>query len=245
MAEFSVIIVAAGKGERFGDAKNKIFAKIDEQPLLLRAVQLFCNREDVRETVLVVSPSDMKAVKAEYGANLGFMGIKLVEGGAERHDSVRNGLAAVSDDVKYVAVHDAVRICVADPWIDAIFDAATKHNCVVPVTPVTSTIKRVVDEKLVGETVPRAGLFLAQTPQVFARPALIDAYAQLTPEQSAAITDDAQVLSLAGYSVKAIEGDARNMKITTKGDLALVKALIKTLPQKSISSRGVFEEAQW
>ncbi len=245
MADFSVIVVAAGKGERFGDKQNKIFAKIGEQPLFLMAVQLFCNREDVRETILVVSPDDAETVKSQYGANLGFMGVKLVEGGAERHDSVRNGLTAVSEDAKFVAVHDAVRVCVAEPWIDAIFEAARKQNCVVPTTPVTSTIKRVGDDRIVGETVPREGLYLAQTPQVFARPAFVDAYAQLKDDSAKTITDDAQVLALAGYPVTAIDGDARNIKITTKADLALAKALIKTLPQKSVSSRGVFEEAQW
>ncbi|MCA9256395.1 MAG: 2-C-methyl-D-erythritol 4-phosphate cytidylyltransferase, partial [Phycisphaerales bacterium] len=81
-----VIVVGAGKGERFGGGENKIFAKIDDQPLFLKALQLFCNREDVCQTVLVVSPEDMGQVREKYGPNLGFMGVKLVEGGAQRHD---------------------------------------------------------------------------------------------------------------------------------------------------------------
>ncbi len=240
-----VIVVGAGKGERFGGGENKIFAKIDDQPLFLKALQLFCNREDVCQTILVVSPEDMGQVREKYGPNLGFMGVKLVEGGAQRHDSVRNGLAAVSDDAKYVAVHDAVRVCVADPWIDEIFLAARSVDGLLPVTPVTSTLKRIGKDGAIEETVSRAGLYMAQTPQVFRREVLIDAYAKLGDEDAATITDDAQVAALAGCTVGTIDGDNRNIKITTKDDLALAKAIIRSLPQKQITSRGVFDEAQW
>ena len=106
MGEFSVIVVGAGSGERFAGGESKIFAKIGDQTLFLKAAQLFCNREDVCETLLVVSPGDMDEVKTKYGPNLGFMGVKLIEGGAERCDSVRNALAVVSAEAKFVAVHD-------------------------------------------------------------------------------------------------------------------------------------------
>lgn len=243
--DISVIVVGAGKGERFGGGENKIFAKIDEQPLFLKALQLFCNREDVCQTILVISPTDYSQVREKYGPNLGFMGVKLVEGGAERYESVRNGLAAVSDDAKFVAVHDAVRVCVADPWIDEIFKTARSVDGLLPVIPVTSTLKRMGKDGVVGETVSRAGLVMAQTPQVFKRDVIVDAYAKLSDEDASTITDDAQVAALAGYKIGSIDGDARNIKITTKDDLALVKAAIKTLPQKQITSRGVFDEAQW
>lgn len=245
VGEFSVIVVGAGKGDRFGGGENKIFAKIDEQPLFLKAAQLFCNREDVCETILVVSKSDMDEVKTKYGPNLGFMGVRLVEGGAERCDSVRNALAVVSAEAKFVAVHDAVRVCVAEPWIDAIFEAARGVEGIVPVTPVTSTLKRVSTEGVIEETVSRASLSMAQTPQVFRRDVIVGAYEKLSPEDAAAMTDDAQVVAQAGHAVMTTEGDARNIKITTKDDLALAKVILKALPQKAVSQRGVFEEAQW
>ncbi len=248
MAKVSVIVVAAGRGQRFGGRENKVFAKLGDQPLFLRALQLFCNREDVCQTILVVAPADMQKMKTQFGPNLGFMGVQLVEGGAERYESVNNALAVVSTDADLVAVHDAARVCVAEPWIDAIFEAAAESGAVVPTTPVAATLNRVGDDKLLGETVPREGLHMAQTPQVFNRELLQAAYAKLFADgvdEEHAPTDDAQVLAAAGHDVTAIEGDPRNLKITTKADLSLAGAILKTLPQKQTSKRGAFEEAKW
>lgn len=272
MPKFSVIVVAAGKGERFGGKENKIFAKIGEQALFLKALQLFCNREDVCQTILVVSKEDSEKMKAQYGPNLGFMGISLVEGGAARHESVANGLAKVNPDAEFVAVHDAVRVCLAEQWIDAIFEAAARFGSAVPVTPITSTIKKVGSDKLVGDTVSREGLYLAQTPQVFRRKMIVEAYEKFSARVAASgvslgdtgsdgvnadggielhagtagvPTDDAQVVRAAGFEVNAIEGESRNIKITTPGDLTLAGAILKTLPAKPVARRGAFEEAQW
>ncbi len=249
MAKFSVIVVAAGKGARFDDKENKIFTRIEDQPVFLRALQLFCNREDVCQTILVVSPGDIEKMKSQYSANLGFMGVNLVEGGTERFESVAKGLAKVVEEADFVAVHDAVRICVAQQWIDKIFEAAVRWGTAVPTTPVTATLKRIGDQNEVGETIPRSGLHMAQTPQVFRRKILQDAYSQLggdgADSEGNAITDDAQVVTSAGTSVTAVESDARNIKITTKSDLGLAKAILRSLPQKPIASRSAFEEAQW
>ena len=249
MAKVSVIVVAAGRGERFDAKENKILAKLGDQPLFLRALQLFCTREDVCQTILTVSPSDIGEIKTKYGPNLGFMGVKLVEGGAERWQSVAKGLAEVSEDAEFVAVHDAVRVCVAEQWIDRIFEAAHKCDAVVPVTPVTATLKRVGADRIVTETASREGLFMAQTPQVFRREVILKSYEKLGAEDSTSdvqpSTDDAQVVANAGYSVRAIDGDPRNIKITTKQDLSLAGVILKALPKKTTSRRGAFEEAQW
>lgn len=248
MAKFSVIVVAAGKGERFGGKENKTFAKVDGQPLFLRALQLFVNREDVCQTILVVSPADMPQMKSKFGPNLGFMAVTLVEGGDERFDSVARGLAEVSDEAEFVVVHDACRVCVAVPWIDDYFAAAAEAGAVVPVCPVTATLKRVGDDKLIGETVSREGLCMAQTPQIFRKGMLVEAYASLEEAVAAsgpAVTDDAQLVGAAGYAVKAVDGDPRNIKITSKGDLSLASAILKTLPQKKTERMGAFDEASW
>ena len=248
MSKFSVIVVAAGRSERFDDKESKVFAKLGDQPLFLRALQLFCNREDVCETLLVVSPDDMDQMKSKYGPNIGFMGVKLIEGGSERYESVAKGLAAVSEDADFVAVHDAVRVCVAEQWIDKIFEAASRNGTAVPITPVTSTLKRLGDDKAISETVARKGLHLAQTPQVFRRTVIQEAYDKLNqeaPEPDDIPTDDAQAVDAAGHKVMTVDGDPRNIKITTKNDLALAGAILKALPQKPTSRRGAFEEAQW
>jgi 2-C-methyl-D-erythritol 4-phosphate cytidylyltransferase len=250
MAKVSVIVVAAGGSERFGGKENKIFAKLDAQPLFLRALQLFVNREDVCQTILVVSPADMEQMKSKFGPNLGFMGVKLVEGGAERYQSVANGLAAVSDQAEFIAVHDAARVCVAADWIDKIFEAAAKTGAAIPILPVTSTLKRIGKDGVITETVPREGLQMAQTPQVFRKDILTQAYALLKEKGAelvggGPITDDAQVVSAAGHPVATVEGDPRNIKITTRADLSLAGAALKVLPQKAVARGGAFEEAHW
>ncbi len=247
MARFSVIVVAAGRGERFGDAENKVFAKIGDQPLFLKALQLFCNRDDVCQTILAVGPSDIVQMRSKYGPNIGFMGVKLVEGGAERAETVAKALAEVKEEAEFVAVHDAVRVCLAEQWIDDIFAAAAKNGSAVPVTPVTATIKRVDGQGQITETVSREGLYLAQTPQVFRREVLQAAYKRLQEQggEWAAMTDDAQVLAAAGEGVHSLDGDPRNIKVTTKGDLSLASAIVKSLPAKPAVRRGAFEEAQW
>ncbi|QDV92437.1 2-C-methyl-D-erythritol 4-phosphate cytidylyltransferase [Phycisphaerae bacterium RAS2] len=247
MAKMSVLVLAAGSGKRFGGNESKIFARLDNQPLFIRALQLFVNREDVAQTILVVSPRDFDQMKSKYGANLGFMGVQLVAGGDERFHSVANGLAAVNDDAEYVAVHDAARVCVAAEWIDAIFDAAQKSGAAAPVIAVTSTLKRVKPDHTIGETVPRDGLHMSQTPQIFRRDILTKAYEWLKTRAAdlPPVTDDAQLVTESGGVVSAVEGDARNIKITTRGDLVLAGAVLKALPQRPVSRRGAFEEAQW
>ncbi len=250
MDKMSVIVVAAGSGERFGGGENKIFAKVGDQPLFLMALQLFVNREDVCQTILVVSPADADQMKSKFGANLGFMGVKFVEGGAERHDSVEKGLAAVSDEASLVCIHDAVRVCVAADWIEQLYHAAIKHGAAVPVCPVTATLKRVSKEGVITETVNREGLFMAQTPQIFRKDVIFGAYeafrgGKLSLPAGMPVTDDAQLVSAAGHSVYAVDGDPRNIKITTRGDLSLAALIVKNLPQKPVVRRGAFDEAQW
>jgi len=250
MSKVSVIVVAAGGSTRFGDKENKVFAKLDGQPLFLRALQLFVNREDVCQTILAVAPADMDQMKSKFGANIGFMGVKLVQGGAERHESVANGLAQVSDQAELVAVHDAARVCVAADWIDKVFAAAAKTGAAIPVVPVTSTLKRLGKDGAVTETVPRTGLYMAQTPQVFRKDLITQAYARLKEEGldllgGAAPTDDAQIATAAGVAVSTVEGDPRNIKITTKADIPLAGAVLKVLPQKPIARTGAFDEAKW
>src|SRR3972149_5887448 len=107
MPKIAVIIVAAGKGERFDKKENKALAKLDGRPMFLRSVELFANHDDVCQTILVISKEDEEHVKEKYGANLGFLGIQRATGGARRADSVANGLALVREDAELIAIHDA------------------------------------------------------------------------------------------------------------------------------------------
>lgn len=244
MAQVAVIVAAAGAGKRFGGNVKKPFAQIDNRPIFIRSIELFLNRPDVCQTILAVAPTDYDVVKEKYAANLMFMGLKLVKGGAERYQSIRAALEAVDPQADLVCVHDAVRPCVLESWIDAVFAEAEKSGAAILAAPLTGTIKRVAESGFVDETVPRAGLYEAQTPQVFRRDLLVQAYAEL-PEDFAP-TDDAAVVERAGHTVKIVVADRRNIKITTPGDMDIAAALLKRMSKKPKGpALGAFEEAQW
>ncbi|RME39234.1 MAG: 2-C-methyl-D-erythritol 4-phosphate cytidylyltransferase [Planctomycetota bacterium] len=245
MAKFAVIIAAAGKAERFGGKEKKTFAKLDGRPVFLRSIEHFLSRDEVCAILLAVAPEDLSMVKSTYGANLGFMGVKLVEGGETRSDTVRAALDAVPAEADFVAVHDAARPCVTAEMIDAVFAEAKKSGAAILATPLTGTLKRVADSMVIEKTEPRAGLFEAQTPQVFRREVLKAAYDALKADRRAEVTDDAQVVELSGHPVSVVASDPTNLKITTKADMALAHSILKSRPSKPVPKLGAFEEAQW
>lgn len=245
MSKYAVIVVAAGKSERFGGAEKKTFAKLDGRPLFLRSVEAFINREDVCQTILVIAPEDEEQLKDKFGANLAFMGAQLVIGGAERHDSVANGLAAVSEEAEYVAIHDAARPCVSQQMIDNVFAEAVKSGAAILAAPLRGTIKRVSQAGVIDETVSREGLWEAQTPQVFKKSIIVDASAR-RGDFSQEITDDAQLVEAAGQAVSVVESDQTNLKVTAKPDIALANAILKNRSSAQPKQRlGIFDEAQW
>lgn len=245
MAKIAVIIVAAGKGTRFSGNERKIFAKVEGQPMFLRSIQLFINREDVCQTILVAASEDEGHIREKYGANLGFMGVKMVLGGATRPDSVASGLAAVRDDAELVAVHDAARPCSSEEMIDRVFAEAAKTGAAILAAPLHGTIKRVGESKVIDETISRQGLWEAQTPQVFKREIILAAYEKRT-ECQAEVTDDAQLVELMGHPVAVVESDFTNLKVTTRGDVSLASSIVRIRPKpKPKGPLGAFEEAQW
>jgi 2-C-methyl-D-erythritol 4-phosphate cytidylyltransferase len=244
MAKVAVIIPAAGAGKRFGGDVKKPFALLDNRPIFIRSIELFINRDDVCQTLLTVSPGDYDVVREKYAANIMIMGIKLVKGGDERFESVRQALAAVDPAADLVCVHDAVRPCVLEAWIDRVFEEAGKSGAAILAAPLTGTVKRVAGSGVVDATVSREGLYEAQTPQVFKREILQNAYADLPADFVP--TDDAQVVERTGHGVTIVPTDHRNLKITTPGDMTLAAALLKDMGRKPKGpSLGAFDEAQW
>jgi 2-C-methyl-D-erythritol 4-phosphate cytidylyltransferase len=240
MAKISVIVAAAGAGKRFGGKQNKIFARIKGQPVFIRTLEAFTSRDDVVQVQLVVSAEDMPTMKERYAGNLGFMGVAVTQGGDTRTQSVANALAKVSADADFVCVHDAVRPCVSPLWLDAVFKEAAKTGAAILAYPVHGTLKKVSAAGVIDETVSRADLWEAQTPQVFARDLLLRAYAS-----GKSATDDAGLVEAIGHPVSVVLGDPRNIKITTPGDLALAEAVIDSLPKPKPKVTGPFDEAQW
>jgi 2-C-methyl-D-erythritol 4-phosphate cytidylyltransferase len=159
MGRFAVILPAAGRSTRFGDAKQKkIYADLDGRAVWLRAADAFLGRDDVEQVIVAISPDDRELFDRRYGAEVAFRGITVVEGGLERHDTIAKALDAVSPSSDFVAVHDAARPCVTSDQVDAVFAAAIEHGAALLAVAVADTLKRVGPDRMTSGTVPRAGL---------------------------------------------------------------------------------------
>jgi 2-C-methyl-D-erythritol 4-phosphate cytidylyltransferase len=230
MAKFAVILPAAGRSSRFKDKEKKPFATLDGRAVWLRCAELFISRKDVIQCLLVISKEDDELVRRRYGANLAFMNVQLVEGGAERFESVARALEKINPEADFVAIHDAVRPCVTDELVSAVFAEVEKSYAAMLAIPVHDTVKQVNSQNRIEATVSRQGLWLAQTPQVFRREWLVEAYAKRA-KLGKDITDDAQLVEAAGHPVHVVEGAPTNIKITSKQDLMLAEAILKSRPK--------------
>jgi 2-C-methyl-D-erythritol 4-phosphate cytidylyltransferase len=246
MASFAVILPAAGRSARFRDKEKKPFVNLDGRAVWLRAAELFVARPDVSQCIIVVAPEDQELFRRRYQANLVFMNVAIVSGGAERFESVANALALVRPDVDFIAIHDAVRPCLAESMVSAVFAKAQETGAALLAVPVSDTVKQADDKRRIQQTVARKGLWLAQTPQVFRREWLIAAYAQRA-QLGKEITDDAQLIEAAGHAVYLVEGATTNIKITTRADLALAEAILKAMPKPKPSgpAHPFAEEEMW
>jgi 2-C-methyl-D-erythritol 4-phosphate cytidylyltransferase len=230
---FAVILPAAGKSSRFRDPHyKKPFAPLDGKPVWMHAAERFTSRKDVAQSLLVISPEDREHFTEKFGGNAALLGIQIVEGGAQRYDSVAKALAQVNADIDFVAVHDAARPCLVPEWIDAVFAAAAKTGAAILAAPLTDTLKRAATDLTIAETIARENLWQAQTPQVFRRQLLVDAYARRGKEPA---TDDAQLVERLGQKVTIVQSSPMNIKITTKEDLRIASALLKVLPRPKLS----------
>lgn len=247
MASYAVILLAAGKSSRFRDKEKKPFADLDGRAVWLRSLELFSVREDVEQILVVISPEDKELFDRRYRANIAFLSnAKLVMGGAERHDSVQNALAHCSPSVEWIAVHDTARCCTTREMIDAVFSKAAKTGAAILACRVSDTLKRVGGDGIITETAPRDGLWAAQTPQVFRRQLLLDAYAH-RKKIAGPITDDAQLVEAVGGKVSVVESNLSNLKITTREDLALAAAILKSRPKPkdALGSHPFGDDAMW
>lgn len=235
MAKFAVILPAAGKSSRFHDKHyKKPFVPLGgDRAVWLHTADRFLNRNDVVQVLLVISPADREGFQSKFGANIAILGVDVIDGGGQRSESVAKALEKVKPAAEYVAIHDAVRPCLVDAWIDKVFAAAQKSGAAILATPVTSTLKRSGDGKTIQETVDRTALWEAQTPQVFRRQLLIDAYAN---RGDTSFTDDAQLVEKLGHPVTLVPGSPLNIKITTRDDLKLAAAALKALPKPKLGS---------
>lgn len=246
--KFAVILPAAGRSSRFGNAKEKkVYAELDGRAVWLRSVAPFVNRDDVAQVIIVIAPDDRERFERRFRSNVAFLGITVVEGGAERSDSIAKALEKVDPALEFIAIHDAARPCVTPAQVDAVFAAARAHGAALLAVPVSDTLKRVDRDGRTVETVPRHDLYLAQTPQVFRRDWIEAAYAQRSG-LGAAVTDDTQLVEAIGHSCAVVESTLMNLKITTADDLRLAEAVLHALPRpkrEGPSHPFADEQAPW
>lgn len=232
MSRFAVILPAAGKSSRFKDPHyKKAFAPLDNRAVWMHSAEKFVNRDEVKQVILIIAAEDREWFNMKFAANAAVLGIDIVLGGEERMDSVANALSRVQPDVDFIAIHDAARPCIAEEWIDRVFQAAERSGAAILAIPVRGTLKQVESDRTIARTVPRTGLWEAQTPQVFRRQLLLDAYAARGDQVA---TDDAQLVEQLGHRVKIVEGSPVNLKITTKADLRLAAQALKAMPKPKI-----------
>lgn len=220
--DVGVVVVAAGAGVRAGPGEPKQFRVIGGVPMLLRALRPFTSHPAVAQVVVVLPPRHV-ATPPEWLARLSGGRLGLVAGGADRADSVRAGLDALRGDVTVVLVHDAARPFVSRETIDAVVARARAGVGAVAAVPVSDTLKEAGGDARVMRTVPREGLWRAQTPQGFPRAMLVTAYAVQSDDPSP--TDDAAACERAGFPVEVVPDTTGNIKVTTADDFRLAEAL--------------------
>lgn len=230
MPTLAVILPAGGSSTRFGT--NKLLAPLQGNPVLQWTIDAFAQREDVAEIILATSDETLRAFAPSpdtpgEGHGEGRLSLRHAPAGACRAESVRNALNQVDPGIEWVAIHDAARPLVSHDLIDRVSTAAREHGCAAPALPVSLTIKQASGPlpARLERTIPRHQLWAMQTPQIMRRDLLLEAYRRC-PIDLNEITDDVQLLELAGNAVWLVTGGERNIKITTPLDLIIAHAIL-------------------
>jgi 2-C-methyl-D-erythritol 4-phosphate cytidylyltransferase len=222
----AVILPAAGKSSRFGS--DKLRAPLRGTPVVIHTVLTFVNHPSVACVIIAQGVDGPIATLADGRFEPVHAKVQVIRGGPNRAQSVWNALKQVPEMVEWVAVHDAARPLVDQTLIDRVFAAAQEHGAAAPALAMSLTIKQATGPlpARVQKTLPRNELWAMQTPQIFRRTELLAAF-EACPAPLEQITDDAQLMELAGRAVVLVPGDERNIKITTTIDLKLAELLMK------------------
>lgn len=214
----AVLIVAAGRGTRAGGGVPKQYQRLGDQLILSRTLSQFLDHPRIGAVAVVIHPADEALYRQAAGEHPKLR--PVVHGGAERQDSVRNGLEALAPLAPdLVLIHDAVRPFVSPPLIDRVIEALAADPAVLPAVPVTDTLKRADAAGFVVETVPREPLRAAQTPQGFRFADILAAHRR-AQHAAAPYTDDTAVAEAVGIAVRLVTGEPENIKLTTALDIA-------------------------
>jgi 2-C-methyl-D-erythritol 4-phosphate cytidylyltransferase len=221
----SAIIVAAGSGTRLGLTTPKAFVCIDGQSLLRRVLVTIGMVDAIGEVVVAVPAGAQTLARAEADAAGMQIPVKITEGGAARQDSVRLALMLTSAEADLVVVHDAARPFATAAMFYACISAAGQNGAAIAAIPLADTLKR-ANYQISAGTVPRDGLWQAQTPQAFRRELLVMAHERAVCDHIT-VTDDADLCERFGVEVQLVRGSSVNIKITTPDDLTMGEAMAR------------------
>ncbi len=225
----TAIILAAGKGDRMGENIPKQFLMIHEQPLFLYSFKTFAAREDIGRIVIVLPNGWQAFVSAHVSECAPARDVHYVIGGQTRQHSILSGLNALAPTAKeddIVVIHDAARPLVSDDVVTRCIEACTTHDGAVTATPATDTMYTSTDRILVSEAPKREELFVGQAPESFRFWKYIRIHQHASDKEISETTGSTEIAIKHGLSIKIVPGSTRNLKVTTIGDLELLKMLI-------------------
>lgn len=224
MSRLSVVVVAAGKGLRMGTELPKQFLSLSERPILMLTMEKFALALPDAELVVALSGDFVDFWKKLCDEHHFTIPHRVVVGGETRFESVRNCVDVLSEETRYVLIHDGVRPFVSGDLIRRVTEAVERYGAVVPAVDVVDSLRRVLSEKS-SVAVDRANVKSVQTPQAFEKKLLKESY---NKPFMMTFTDDASVVEANGYEVAIVEGERGNIKLTTTEDIFYGKFLLKT-----------------
>jgi 2-C-methyl-D-erythritol 4-phosphate cytidylyltransferase len=220
----TAIIVAAGSSQRMGF--DKLFALLGDKPVIAHTLQAFESAGCVDEIILVGRADRLAELRELIGRAASKKVRHIISGGVHRQDSVQAGLNLLGPATRYVAVHDAARPLITGEQIARVLAGCRIHGAAALGEPITDTLKRADAECFVCGGVDRAGLYAMQTPQIFARDLLVEAYKTVTAKKLS-ITDEVSAVEQVGAKVLLVPNDEFNLKITYPRDLELAQVFLK------------------
>lgn len=193
---------------------DKLLAELGGKPVLQRSIEKFLSCSEITDLTVVCPVERYENLNFEFSNKV----VQRVDGGTDRHDSVAAGLAALPDDITYIAVHDGARPLISEAQIQKVLKSAKEYGAAASARPVTETVKRADNNQNVSAAVDRENLWLMETPQIFRADLLRDAYLQVA-ESGARVTDEVSAMELIGQSVHLVSNDTVNPKITYPADI--------------------------
>ncbi len=227
----AAIVLAAGQGKRMGASVQKQYIELEGKPLIYYALNTFQKSEIIDTILLVVGKGQVSYAKDEIVRKYEFSKVNaVVEGGEERYDSVWQGLKAIDKErgISYIFIHDGARPFVNEEMLRRGYDCAERFRACVAGMPSKDTVKLADKNDFAVSTPERKYVWTIQTPQIFEKDLIVDAYSKLMGEEHSDVTDDAMAVERTmGVPVKMFRGSYENIKITTPEDLSIAKVFLE------------------